>query len=179
MGFWVGGFAVIILVLLCGPGLSAQTYVELDIDGVLGNGPDDAMAVAGDTVRVDVYLHHDEFFCAVTVVMCHTAADCLGATYHANWPSFPPVITDSCVTLSSSGAGTFCEPLLTPPVYYASAWYVVEACPAVVEVRDNQSFWVDIVFADGNFAGSVPAWPCVETTGTEGGSWGEIKRLFQ
>ena len=157
-----------LLVLLTIPAsVSGQTFVELDSDGQLGNGPDVMGGVPSDAVRVDVYLHHTTFFCSVNVVLCAPCAVVDSVKYWTIWTNSPPVIADSCLTLVSTGFA-FCEPLISPPTQYASVWYVIQKCMCQVTVEEDQSSWFDNQFNSGSFAGSVPIGLCDGIAATEG-----------
>ncbi len=171
-------FLSLLITLAIPPNLPAQTFVELDADGVLGNGPDVIGGSPADTVRVDVYLHHPEFFCSAQVVLCASCAVVDTVLYRIGWTPLPPEISGDCLTLGAAGF-SFCEPLIEPPVHYATVWYVIQECECLVAVDELESNWTDISFNSGNFQGSVPISLCAGPTQTEGSSWGSLKQLFR
>jgi len=168
-----------LLITLATPAiLPAQTFVELDSDGVLGNGPDVIGGSPADTVRVDVYLHHPEVFCAAQVVLCASCAVVDSVKYRVNWSALPPEISGDCLTLSAASL-TLCEPLIEPPIHYATVWYEIQECDCPATIDEVESNWLDISFTTGLFSGSVPITLCAGATPTEGSSWGSLKQLFR
>lgn len=177
----VGCVIPIVAVLLTNGGQSfGQTYVELDGDGILGNGPDVVFAAPGDTIRVDVYLHHtgDGVLCYVEIPLCTACAAADSLHFWTLWASWS-VPGDSCLQLVGSDVGSLCDTAVDMPIFFASAWYIAEECPCEVLVDDAESYWHDGAMGEGTFSGSVPIWLCGEQTATEEGSWGAVKELFR
>jgi hypothetical protein len=165
------------------PCASGQTYVELDGDGILGNGPDIVGGAVGDTVLIDVYLHHNVTqgrLCYAWVPLCANQAVSLSTEFWTGpWVNYA-VPMDTCLGLYGSDVPNFCDNQIDSPVRFASVKYVIEGCPGSVHVEDSDSEWIDSVFDAGVFSGSIPVWLCAETpTETSESSWGSIKELFR
>jgi len=166
------------------PCVSGQTYVELDADGILGNGPDSVWATVGDTVRIEVYVQYDfemigGLLCYVRVSLC---GDCAVLDSIRFWPGWgcSLVPADSCILLIGNDMVNFCDTHIFPPVHFTSIYYVVHGCPCWVQVDESDSYWIDSGGDYGVFSGSVPIHLCVGSpTGTAESSWGSVKALFR
>lgn len=168
-----------LLVLLLSQLSAAEPYVELDLDGVLGNGPDVGTALPDDTVEVAVWLHHDMRFCGAVVTLvseCAHADSVKLGDYDGYYN--PPAIGPDTTTIAWYGF-SFCEPLIEPPVYFASIFYVADECPCSVNLSEENSWWMDIQFNSGVFTDTPAAVLCDGSIGTEPVTWGTIKKLFR
>jgi len=178
---WIGVLAIGSWLFV--PCVHGETYVELDVDGILGNGPDTVAAGVGDTVRVEVYVHHNVpqgRLCHVWVPLCaeQVVPDSI-EFWTEPWVNYTAP-ADTCLGLYGSDVPNFCDNQIDSPVHLASAWYVVGGCPGTVRVDDLDSYWIDSDFNAGAFSGSIPVWLCAGTpTGTSESSWGSIKVLFR
>ena len=175
--------------LLLAPTAGAQPfYIELDFDGILGNGPDVVSAQPGDTLVVDVWcLGASNAIIAINIYLC-TNPDKLSLVQFQNttgWNATAPIDQgNGCWKMS---AVDFSMANIAPPFLYGRASYRI--------VSDNMCGWIDIDptlsdwcvldFYVGPFENNIHAGVLVNTTedcfttGTQDSNWGEIKTLFR
>ncbi|NNE09786.1 MAG: hypothetical protein HKN20_14600 [Gemmatimonadetes bacterium] len=160
-------------------------YVELDIDGVIGNGPDHAALQVGDTVTVEAWTFpaiDSEGFYSITLALESFQASLLSWTYDlttlAAWTMAPAESLSVHRWKFQATNFTFGGCFPTPPYRFGAAVYLYQGPGAgrveVVEpsgyfsCEDTTSFFTNNI--DATFG---------PTTATEYSSWSRVKELFR
>jgi len=172
----------LVAVLLVASGTAAEQIVELDLDGILGNGPDTVAVLVGDDVPVDIWFIGDNGLLGWTAVICNPdgALEFQEVVYHTPdyWVQEPPSFPlPGCVELYSSG-GIEWEP---QPLHGATITYHAAVDQAIGELVVNieMSFYLDTYLNYGPPDGSVPAFIRIGPTAADRPTWGSVKRLFR
>ncbi len=158
---------------------AAGPYIELDLDGTLGNGPDHQIAQIGDTIQVDAWVmpavpltgYH-----AVGFVIRGINASLLSYAYKLLWTNQP--IED----LGDGGwyvlSVTFDFVVYLPPLLHGSARFLYHGPGPGRVVISEPTFWFSYDFETGLFTNNIPA-RFGPTTATEESSWSLVKELFR
>ena len=168
--------------------ISAEPYnIELDFDGILGNGPDVVSAQPGDTLAVDVWcMGTGSPIWDINLYLCTKPDQLSFAKFqNATAMSMPPPIDqgDGCWNV----IGVDYASGFVPPFLYGIASYTVASDNMCdwIDVDPALSFWSNLNFTVGLFENNTPAGVLVNTaedcftTGTRESHWGEIKTLFR
>ena len=161
----------------------AEQIVELDLDGVLGNGPDTIDVAVGAEVDVDVWLLGGNPLFSFDLVLCNPGGtvEYQGTEYHAPpaWTVYPPEFSQiDCVRILGVDWSyePFGQPAHTATITY---WTTTEDAFAVIEVDSENS---EVIYADLSLApidSTVRAHIRIGPTATECPTWGSIKKLFR
>lgn len=166
---------------------TAQPYtIELDLDGILGNGPDTLSATVGDYIDVDVWIFGEgEDLIGADFSICN-------ANGSLEFQSFVPVDVASWSNwMGNTGpgcrkiqAGTFSGvPVLTVPFLHGVVTYrcAVDATISsiAIDLDPLASDWFTSSLARGPFDSFVGASVIVGATAIEENDWGAIKTLFR
>ena len=167
--------------------------LELDFDGILGNGPDMVNAQPGDTLAVDVWFSGTwNLLLDIQIGLCTnpTVLYLSGFGYADVSPyscSQPDDKGDGCWTMRAIYFSTIS---LSSPCWYGRAYYAVASDNSCswITIDPALSYYTDLVGPTGTtglFENNTPAGVLVNTaedcftTGTQESNWGEIKTLFR
>ncbi len=161
----------------------AQPTIELDLDNVLGNGPDVAVAIVSDYITVDVWVvgSAPSNLISANVTLCNLdgSLEFQGYAYAVAWTNTAPQVNPPCVLLQSTD---FAFVGLAIPFLHGTATYhaAVDNSLDDLTIDGNQSGWFSYyggtgLFNTGNVGGSVQ----IGGSATEESSWGAVKGLFR
>lgn len=159
-------------------------YLELDADGVLGDGPEHRQYALGDTVAVDCWMMGAATVRAWGVTVCPLtpALRFLDATYNLpeDWSGSPPSPYIGCTTLAGSRHSDG-VPLTLPHRAGTYRYLVVEDDVYTgLEVDPSNSAWLDENGStSGSFLGAGGLKVRVGRPITKPSSWGSTKALFR
>ncbi|MFH1276820.1 MAG: hypothetical protein ABIK65_00345 [Candidatus Eisenbacteria bacterium] len=174
----------VLLVMCLAPSLPAEEYsVELDLDGVIGNGPDIESALVSDLVYVDVWVFGPGPLFAVGLTICNLdgALEYEGAAGNLppGWimtPLLPPGICFDIGAIDIS----FTSPVALPWLFFTVTYHAaVDDAYGHIIVDLEQSGWMDSGFQSGVFSDFVGAGVRIGATSTDRSSWGSVKSLFR
>lgn len=168
----------------------ATEMVELDLDGVLGNGPDTLAVAAGDFVPVNVWFVGDGSLLAFDMYICNPegAMVFLELAYltPGTWTNEDPEeAPGGCVKFFSLDMGF--DGMGQPAgVATATYWAAADNAIAEVAVGDGTEFLALLPgggIASGAIDGSVSAFVRIgdpgSPTGTRETTWSSVKGLFR
>ncbi len=176
-----------VLVSALFPGFAAaQLSVELDLDGVVGNGPDVNCADVSDYINVDIWITGTPLsLLSASVSICNNDGslefqgyqDAIGSPWTITPPQFGP-----CLVIQATDF-TFSAPK-TVPFLYGTATYHAAADGTLGEltVDDNNSGWFSANGGGtGFFTNNIGVLFLIGgcDTATEESSWGAVKGLFR
>ncbi|MBM3320383.1 MAG: hypothetical protein FJY73_06875 [Candidatus Eisenbacteria bacterium] len=185
---WTASFLV--ASLLAAPLVLARTNaaIELDLDGVLGNGPDTIEAFIGEDVRLDLWWVGDLpspriMVAASTVCSPGDALVYVATEYHlpAYWESYPPDFpSPGCVSLATYTINWF--GCIEWPFCHATITFRAAAEGSIAELASDVAGSVLMTCTSWTYY--YAAWPSkayvrIGSTETESSSWGSLKRLFK
>ncbi len=162
-----------------------ELSVELDLDGVVGNGPDVIAANMSDYISVDVWIIGDPTSVSyVGVTFCNLDgslefqgySDAIGS----GWTITPPQVTGSCVLVQATDF-SFSAPKIAPFLHGTATYHAaVDASIDDLTIDARQSGWFT-AFGPYLFSDNVGAVVIVsgEPAATEESSWGGVKGLFR
>jgi len=185
---YVSAAIALLVIILSGGALEAQLYeLELDLDGVLGNGPDTAWVSQGECFDVDVWATGEGrglYLVQATVCNVDEALDWCG------WEVGPiaeecmlidtlTTVSGPCVTVLGNGGFLFCA--TSPPFLFATMTYMAagDEVLASMTIDLGNSIWIDDAYTIGSFVDGISAFVQIGTTAVVESSWGSIKNLFR
>ena len=174
--------------LICAVGSPRAAFpensIEIDLDGVLGNGPDTLLAAVGDTVEADIWIvpapPPGRFLILFVIPVCEQGGGLTfeSGTVQVDWDTVFVATAESCA--SFGGYDLSFDILDTPPFLAASSRYVVTgASSSHLSVDLENSEWDDDDFDIRQFDSFVGAVVQVNTTATTSVRWGQLKELFR
>lgn len=164
---------------------AASTSIEVDLDGVLGNGPDNISAAISDYIVAELWLVGIEDAVSgagVTVCNLDGALEFQGATYEVplSWTLWPPDFSlPGCVKLVAVDYGA--APINVFPALFSTITYHAAQDNAIAEISidlqnsDFATIGFEVFDFDGYSGGTIN----IGTTPTGDSHWGEIKNLFR
>jgi len=161
----------------------AEQIVELDLDGVLGNGPDTIEVAVGAEVDVEVWLLGGIALFSFDLTICNPGPTLIyqGMEYHApaGWTVYPPEFPQvGCVRIVGVDFATipFAQPAHAATITYLA---VVEGVLAEIEV-DTVSSWVtDFYLQPVPIDSTVIARIRIGPTAADRPTWGSVKQMFR
>ncbi len=154
-------------------------YIELDLDGTLGNGPDHEIAQIGDTLLIDAWVMPAVpllFYFHVGFALRGINASLESWTHLLGWTA-PPAV-DMGDERWYVEATTFSFIGYVPPYLFGRAEYLYHG-PGPGRVRvEEPTEYLDDYFQTGQFTNNIPA-RFGPTTATESSSWSQVKELFR
>ena len=174
----------LILTLFLLPTLSfSENLIEVDLDGVFGNGPDTLAVPQGTPVTITIWFDGDGdlWLIAFAVAPCGLDSVNIAQVEHLItwWVENNPIIADGCVFFE---AATIDISYLSLPSAVAEITYVANLDPGLypIEIDPLQSYWYDISLNEVTIDSFIPGYLLVtEATNTSVGSWGDVKNLFR
>jgi hypothetical protein len=160
----------------------AQYVVELDLDDLVGNGPDTVSVGFADDLWVDVWLHGPEALVCFGVTVCNFDAHLTYSGLSYNLPeSWSEVVdgfpTPGCYVMAATDFGLI-QPLSLP--WMVGTMHFVAAEDRSLGVLSGaETGWSSIGGGSGSFDSYVGAVVQIGSTGAEDSTWGSIKRLFR
>ncbi len=171
------------LLLLLADVVVAEQAAELDLDGILGNGPDTTSVPLGTTVEVDVWLVGGDPLWGFQIMVCNADGNLQfeSVVYNTSpsWTNFPPEFpSPNCVTIT---AADFTSDPLPQPDMVATMIYTAIVDHSLAELsvdKDSSSvLYQDIV--PRQIEVSVDAFVQIGAIGTNQSTWGNVKTLFR
>jgi len=162
----------------------AEQIAEVDLDGVMGNGPDTVEVSTGDLVQVDLWLANGPDLIAFDCVVCEPLGILAfqNAQYHTvgGWIDMSPAILGSgCTELGSADYGN--SPIQQPWAI-VSLFYSVTASEGFGEIAvdtTNTTLWYSGI-TQGTVDVAVSSFVRVSpTTSTVQRTWSSIKSFFR
>lgn len=182
-----GGIALLLLLAAACPAEAQAPILELDVDGVMDNGPDHVAMAVGDTLAIDVWVYGEE---NTMVSIQHTL--CADETFlqylsYVYFPEYSSTWTCSPIAMLPGGCVSavatqfnFGEyyPL---PVYFGIAYYRAWAPTSLTEVAIDSTGYFDWQFNSGSMSDAIGLTVEITdgTTSTQTGSWSAVKELFR
>ena len=173
----------LILTLFLWPVASfGENLIEVDLDGVFGNGPDTLTVSQGTPVTITIWFSGDDVvLISFAVAPCGLDSVNIAQVEHLItwWFENNPIIADGCVYLEAAAANFL---FLSLPSAVAEITYVANLDPGLypIEIDPLQSHWYDTSFNEVTIDSFIPGYLLVtEATGTSEGSWGDVKNLFR
>ena len=173
---------VVAAVLAFATAASAQYTVELDLNGVVGDGPDVVEAEVSDYIDVDVWMHGPAMVLSMGADICNYDGSLEFQGYTSNSPSgwtdntvtanYPP-----CLTVQMTDFG-FMAPV---PLPYMMGTLTFHA--AVDHSTDDlvviSGGWFSEGFGSGACDVLIGGTVIIGGSATEESSWGAVKGLFR
>jgi hypothetical protein len=164
----------------------AQFTVELDLNGVQGDGPDLIEAMVSDYVTGDVWVYGPDALFSFGVILCNYdgSLEFQGFVYNtpAGWTNTPPNVgPDGCVTIQATDFN-FATPMVLPAMVGTVTFHAaVDMSIDDITFGDCGYFTVaflsGVMDNSGTLAGTVLIGD--QGTSTEESSWGAVKGLFR
>jgi len=167
----------------------AEQIVELDLDGVMGNGPDTVEVEAGDLLSVDVWFRGEPALLAWWVTICHPDGGLVLCDYEDyipdSWTLTP--LHAPFPDCDAAGATNFnfdCLVMWQPTRVLTIVYQAGSAGgPTSLVVDELESGWLDPCVSDqldwATVDDVIGATVLVGTTDTESPNWGSVKKLFR
>jgi len=173
---------LVMALLVAAPALAGTAVVELDLDGIFGNGPDLWMPANGDSVDVDVILYGDPppaNICSFLISIRATGGvECVRCSYRtpAGWRTALPRNGDAMVLQGMDP--TFLSPLPIPAVL-ATLTLRAGASPSGSGLFIDDSSWY--ATATGNHIHPAVDGGAIEidALSSRDASWGVVKDAFR
>ncbi len=166
--------------LLYATAANAQYSIELDGDGVLGNGPDYVFALAANAVSVDAYVtgQASQVYSA-NFTLRHLGPGTWNSYTHATgWTTTPDQNQGGNDWLVQATDFGFLG--LVPPFLHGTAHYTFDGPFGIVAVSIEQpNGWFDSSFTTGPFGNNTGLIFGHIVFSTEESSWGAVKELFR
>ena len=174
---------IALLLLLPVPSFS-ENLIEIDLDGVLGNGPDTLTVSQGTPVTITIWFDGDGdlWLIAFAVAPCGLNSENVALAEHlvTQWFVNNPLIADGCIFFE---AATIDLMGISLPSAVAVITYVSNLDPGLypIEIDPLQSYWYDnYSLSEVTIDSFIPGYLLVtEATSTSEDSWGDVKRLFR
>lgn len=179
----VRSVAACFVLVMPGAMAGADQWLELDLDGVLGNGPDTLEVGLGDVVEVDVWLSGGRTLMGFDLIVCNHDAvlDFQSAEYHTpgTWGDEPALETgEGCVGVATwAYAAEFLDqPVMPVTLAY---WAVQDKAVAFLDVEAESSMvWYED-YSSSYITNGVGAYVRVGSVATSSSTWGMVKQLFR
>jgi len=183
---WIGLAAVAIFALPA----AGEHVAELDLDGVIGNGPDTIDIEPGALFEVDAWITEGCGLNSIGLVFCNEDGylDFVDAEYNylSSWTHNPPdtMYVSGCVRMVATDWTAGCVGFF-PPRRFATLTYLTadESAVSHLEIDGENSGWFGPCFCDppytGYFENTTGAVIRIGSTETRTDSWGSIKTLFR
>ncbi|MBM3321536.1 MAG: hypothetical protein FJY73_12760 [Candidatus Eisenbacteria bacterium] len=182
-----------LLVVIAGGATRAQPYwLEVDLDGVPGNGPDTVAATVGESLFVDLWVmgHTQGEEWQGLLLVYATLCNEDGWLQFVEWTLGPvaypcmqyyteTVSGGACTGMMGTGYVIGCA---TPaPFLFSRVTYdlIGGETFADLEVDLGNSYWIDYAYDAGDFVAGINGVIRIDATATEGMTWGRVKRLFR
>lgn len=164
-----------------------EYFVELDLDGQLGNGPDVGAAAVGDTIAVEVWMVGEG--CGLLgswFTLCNDSGSLnfieITTDFEPPWIEEPPTVAGTCVSHLAIDF-TFSAPIPIPFHHGTILYRVANEQPLSeieIDSANGASGYVDFCTGlGGTFEGGTGCTIVVGATETETEDWGAIKNLFR
>ncbi len=161
-----------------------QSSVELDLDGVVGNGPDNVFVSVSDYIDVDVWLTGDPHpLVVVSIGICNVdgSLEFQGFQYAFGlpWTVYPPEIDGSCAWIWAFDP-SFMSGTMTP-ILFGTATYHAAVDGSLDDLTiSSDSAWLGFYGYTYFFTDNVGASIQIGgVTSAEESSWGGVKSLFR
>ncbi|MFH1279619.1 MAG: hypothetical protein ABIK65_14725 [Candidatus Eisenbacteria bacterium] len=162
---------------------AAQWFVELDLDGTVGNGPDIVDVEVNDYVDGDLWLYGPAGVYSFGFIICSFdgALEDEGFTYYIPevWTFAPVIWNPGCYTVQATDF-TFSEPIALPAML-ATIHYQAAVDQTIANIVLQAGGYFDTTFGSGSVdnVGDTLATVRIGVTSTEKSSWGAVKGLFR
>ncbi len=164
-------------------------FVELDIDGIVGNGPDCDTFHVGELIDVDIWFRGERLLIGGAVRLCYSSnpsgPSLTNFGFQFNVPSSwgtdvqPP--SGSCFANQYSATSGFpLFPIALDWKWGTNAYLAIGNSTCIFTVDPPASGWADTLGVSGLFDSVVTAKVVViGATATESASWSDLKSLFR
>ncbi len=173
-------FVAAAVVMLFATMASAQFSVELDLDGVLGNGPDFIEVEVSEYVAVDIWVHGPAALLSYGMTICNYdgSLEYQGCAYYVptGWTPIDP-IPGVCFDVQATDF-TFSNPMALPALV-ATVTFHAAVDQSIDDIIIMQGGYLSAGFLSGLFEGNVGATVKIGSIATEEASWGAVKGLFR
>jgi hypothetical protein len=174
--------------LFAGFAMAQPYFVELDLDGVLGNGPDVVSAEVSDYIDVNVWITGTGpmlFSTNFTICNMDGSLEFQGFTsvdIPGGWTQVDPTdVGNGCWLMQAidlSGGAPLAVPFLHGVVtYHAAVDHTFD--DLTIDLDPLASGWFNTAFGSGGFEDFVGAGVQIGTAATEETNWGAVKGLFR
>ncbi len=162
---------------------NGQVSGELDLDGVVGNGPDTIQVAVGEIISVDVWVLGPTPIISAGITLCNIdgALEFQGAASNlpATWTVSPMWVPGPCKSLSATDF-SFSNPVSLPRLFHTFTYHAaVDQALASIRLDLNLSGWMNSSLESGLFSSSVDGSVQIGSTGISRIGWGKIKSLFR
>ena len=174
-------FVAAAVVMLFATAASAQFTAELDLDGVVGNGPDFIEVMVSDYVDVDVWITGPNALLSFGMTICNYdgSLEYQGTTYFipTGWTPIEPV-PGVCFDVQATDF-TFSNPMQLPALV-ATVTFHAAVDESIDDIIILQGGYLSAGFLSGNFSEMIGCTVQIgDIIGTEEASWGAVKGLFR
>lgn len=175
--------AAIVLLFVFAAGAFAAPVVEIDLNGVVGDGGDRETVRVGDTITADLWFVGGEPLVGWGITLCgpEGVMEFVKAEYGTPeaWSNETPVPRGPGCVYFGSANRTFVP--LVPPFRAVTVTYRAAAPAPLADlvVDEERSGWIARSFATGNVGGSVDATLVISPPPVPSPTWGKVKRLFR
>lgn len=176
------------LIVPAGTAMADSCFVELDVDGIIGNGPDILEGLAADTLKVDVWFLGQLAYelQGADVVLCDNEAGPGPVTYRyawcrLGWPflGYGYELPDGCAELQFDNHGHPSEGTDLPALVGSFVFDVSEVTSDTrISVDESRSTY-DGYFGTESFDGSSGIVIRFPSTSADLSTWGTVKALFR
>ncbi|MFH1279385.1 MAG: hypothetical protein ABIK65_13520 [Candidatus Eisenbacteria bacterium] len=165
---------------------SANPLIELDVDGIPGNGPDTIHVGVGETFDVGAWVYPDNNGLASAAVYLEDAE---GTFLFEDIQFFPPEGWVSYLVYTDSVTVLFAVGTMPPLSCIFSPWRIAvltfrsmvdEACGTlIVQEGVSSCIWCNIFDCEWVVPSIEPTICVGAPTSTAGSTWGRVKKLFR
>ena len=167
------------VVMLFATAASAQFMAELDLDGVVGNGPDFIETMVSDYISVDIWVHGPAMLFSFGMTICNYdgSLEYQGIAYNVGtWTPVEPV-PGYCFDVQATDF-SFANPM-TLPAMVATVTFHAAIDSSIDDIIILTGGYLSTGFLSGQFDVVIGGTVWIGTSSTEETSWGAVKGLFR
>ncbi|MBN1826969.1 MAG: hypothetical protein JW958_11960 [Candidatus Eisenbacteria bacterium] len=157
---------------------------ELDLDAVVGNGPDFIIAEVSDYIVVDIYMMVPgvEYGQSIGCIVGNFdgSLEYQGCVYHTppSWAAVPPAVGEEITVQATSWGGTDLLNFNTPILVATLTFHAAADC-SVDDLVVISGGVFDMMLGQVDFDVLIGGTVQIGTSATEEASWGAVKGLFR
>lgn len=185
MRFCCGFVAGLLLCFLATTG-NAEYYIEYDLDGTLGNGPDLVAVEVNDEFAVNIWAMGGDSINIVlwSIAFCNYdgSLELLDVDFHSptSWTNLGPIEYGEFCRRIESNFTEVSEIMVIPGLLATLTWRAaIDQSIDDITHYGAVSGWLSTQFNDGIFGEGIGCTVMIGTTATESATWGAIKGLFR
>ena len=159
-------------------------YVEYDLDGTLGNGPDLVSVEVSDLINVDVWVLGGPMINLIGwgIEFCNSdgSLELQGVEYHTpeGWTDYDPVEFGAGCWQINTVTFNIEDAMSIPSMVGTLTWHAA-VDQSIDDLTHDFGVWVGTAGNDGFFDEGIGCTVMIGTTATESATWGAIKGLFR